>query len=166
MRRILRLLVSLSLVGRVSSQAFTPTVSACLNSDGDTGYATIPDMNADIQREYALILGGKTPEPSYQFVLCPNTDLDGGNETLVPLLDNSMFLCGNDGTSSGCGISGGEVQVNIGRPVDGTHSVTAVSFVGVDFKGFSSAAISGDGVKNTTVTISQSSFSVRCVLFD
>lgn len=145
----------------VSSQGFIPSITACANSDGDVGYESIADINNDMEREAALILGGKEPETMYEFVLCPNTDLDAGNETLVPLLDNSIFLCGDEGTSPGCAISGGEMQVEIVRPIDGGHTVTSVSFLGIGFSGFTGAAISGNGVSNTTVTISQGTFSVR-----
>lgn len=153
------LVVSL-LSGRVSGQAFTPSIVACANSDGDTGYESIAEMNTDIQEELALLFTGKTPEASYEFVLCPNTALDMGNETLIPLLDNSMFLCGAQGTSTGCVLAGGELQVGIAEPIDPIHTMTSVSFIGISFQGFTEAAIAGDGIRNTTVTVSQSSFAV------
>ena len=142
-------------------QEFRQTVRECNNSPGTTGYSSISDMNTDIERELGAIAGGKKPDAAYLFVLCPDTQLDVEDTPLTPMLDNSIFACGDTGKSAGCVIRGGEIQVNVPRSKEGGHNMQSVSFMGVSFQGFSHAAISGDAASTTEVTLSHVKFLVR-----
>jgi hypothetical protein len=164
-KRLVAGLVVACLLGPASSQEFQQTTTDCTESPGTVGYATIEAMNTDMMQEVALIIGGKTPQETYRFVLCPNTVIDASSTTLTPLLDGSIFLCGETGSLEGaCEISGGAMQVDIGVPMAGSPQIASVSFMGITFGGFTEAAISGDAGSNTTVTLSQSSFAVRTTL--
>lgn len=143
---------------------FKQTVRECDNSPGTIGYNSIKDINIDIDREIGAIAGGKKPDTSYLFILCPNTEIDVGDTPLTPMLDNSIFACGDTGRSHGCVLNGGEIQVNIPRSAEGGHTMQAVSFMGVTFKGFSSSAISGNAGSTTEVTLSRVEFSVSCLI--
>ncbi len=146
---------------RVVGLEFRQTVRQCDNSPGTIGYSRISDMNLDIDRELGAIAGGKTPDATYLFILCPDTQFDVGDAPLTPMLDNSIFACGDTGKATGCVFKGGEIQVNVPRSKIGGHNMQAVSFVGVTFQGFSQAAISGDAGSTTEVTLSHVKFSVR-----
>ena len=96
--------------------------SVC-SSDGTTiGYDNTTTLFYDSLLTTTEILEGKAaPEPTYDFVLCPQTTFDLGLELefndpnarqnmvgLIPLLDNSHYKCGEDGAlSNRCILSGG-----------------------------------------------------------
>lgn len=145
-----------------AGQEFQRTVRECDNSPGTIGYSSITDMNVDIEREIELLASGKKPDSAYLFILCPETEIDVGDTSLTPMLDNSIFACGENGKPKGCVFKGGKIQVNIPRSVEGGHNMQSVSFMGVSFQGFSHAAISGDAGSTTEVTLSHVEFSVSC----
>jgi hypothetical protein len=104
-----------------------------------TCFTTIAAINAEMQQELDRISGGGTPESTYSYVFCPNAFFDATNTSLVPLLDNVMFLCGADGSlSNNCVIVGGSEQVTFRNSTVSGYVINQVAFMGLTFAGFQS----------------------------
>ena len=144
------LLITISLVMAIPARG-QPTTCP----DGSTGYGNIAAINHDINAEVARIKAGGTPQSVYLYRLCPNTKfVISGNTQLDPLLDGSVFQCGNNGNpTDNCQISGGVNQVNIGPSAMSGYTIKNIDFKGVSFTDFSGAAISGNATGTTTVTL-------------
>lgn len=148
-------------VGTASAQDFQQNVVVCRNADGVMGYESIAGINEDMMRELALLAGGKQPESSYRLILCPNTVFDASNATLTPLLNNVMFLCGENGSrENGCEFRGGTAQVAIEDSIIDAHKVNTVSIMGLTFTGFTGTSIGGGGSSNVTVNLDMVEFAV------
>jgi hypothetical protein len=143
------------------SSGFENNVRPCPGNPSISGYASINDMKIDMQDEIRIIDNGGTPQDAYIFVLCPFTQFDTTSDSLIPLLDNSIFFCGDQGdVDDSCQISGGSILVVIRDSEISNYVINEVSFVGVTFSGFTDTAISGDALSTTTVKIDQSRFQV------
>jgi hypothetical protein len=139
--KCLLILEALSLVPTVVSQS-----SQC--------YATVDSLNTDIQIEVAGIQAGGAPLTTYLYRLCPNTNLDILGESLTPLLDGSVFQCGDTGNPlDNCRIVGGVNQVDISLSTIPNYQIQTVQFKGVTFGGFSGSAIFGNATSVTKVTL-------------
>ena len=160
-----RLLSAVFIASRLSpavAQMFQQTLVTCPKAPETMGYNSISAMNEDMMRELAAIGGGKTPEQTYTFIICPKTDLDAGNATLTPLLDGATFLCGENGSrSNSCRVTGGATQVTIDQSLLDTYPINTVGFMGITFTGFTGAGIAGGATSNTTVSLQEVDFIVR-----
>jgi hypothetical protein len=119
----------------ITSLVFVRTVL----SQGIVGicFSTIAEINTEMQTELERISGGGTPEDSYTYILCSDTFFDATNTTLVPLLDNANFMCGDDGNRlNGCVILGGTEQVRFQDSNITGYPINQVNFVGITFAGF------------------------------
>jgi len=127
------------------------------------GYIDIPSINRDMKAELDKILAGAPPEEPYIFSLCPSATFDATAEPLMPVLSGSVVYCGSgDPGSDRCDFIGGEIQVLVDALTDSSsYELQTVSLVGVTFKGFSEAAISGSAGSNTTVGLAHTRFEVR-----
>ena len=160
-RLVLALAASILVLGPVVGQEFQQTTVDCSGSPGVTGYVSIEAMNEDMMRELAQIGGGKQPEESYRFILCPNTVFDASNGTLVPLLNGAMFLCGTDGSRANqCELNGGATQVSIEDTLLDGYTVNRIAFMGITHREFTGAGIGGGASSNTTVILDQVDFTV------
>jgi hypothetical protein len=122
----------------VSAQLQQSSTIPCPGFNFD-GYLTISAMNADMQAELDFIRGGGTPQPSYDFILCPNQGFDASLETLQPVLDGATFMCGERVDSmEECVIVGGTEQVRIQDSTIPGYPLSEVSFIGITFSDFSS----------------------------
>jgi hypothetical protein len=118
------------------------TPSLCVGSM-EFGYSSIAAINADILAELQKIQNGATPSASYTFNLCSNTVFDASTEPLRPALSNSLFVCGTNGKSSNnCRIENGAVQVEISDSVVANYTLGEITFLGVQFTGFTKQAVS------------------------
>jgi hypothetical protein len=117
----------------------------------------------DIQDEAKRIESGADPAPPYNYTLCPDTELSFIDETIIPLLEESVFRCGPDGQDNGCVISGGAIQFLISEeyvvPTSSRPNMT-VSFQAISFKGFSDTSVVIRGSQKTTVIFEACSFTV------
>lgn len=113
----------------------TPT--SVVSQTVGTCYTTINDINIEMQQELDAIVNGGIPETSYTYIFCPNSFFDATNVTLVPLLDNILFLCGDDGSlSNNCVIVGGTEQVRFQNSNITGYPINQVTFMGITFAGF------------------------------
>jgi hypothetical protein len=145
--------------------------------DGSIGYASIQAIHNDIADDYDFALLQSSLErqssPEYIYRLCPNTTfLFEADERLIPSLNNSIFQCGDSGSTSSyhnnCTFSGGQIQVLLLLTTwtndDGllhNAKMQVVEFRGVTFSGFAQAAIAGQANLTTTVLLKSVSFVVR-----
>jgi hypothetical protein len=119
------LLCSLLLVNRTLSQ--------------DACYETIGSLNSVMQTELVRIQNGATPQDSYMYNLCNNTFFDATTAVLEPVLNNVMFICGEDGSRLGrCVILGGSLQVEIVDSLVDAYPLQEISFMGITFSSFES----------------------------
>lgn len=159
---LLILSATLHLKALAQDAGFEQSVVECPGGDGTMGYIDISSINSDMKAELDRILAGAPSREPYIFSLCPSATFDASDEPLMPILSGSVFYCGTgDPGSARCDFIGGETQVLIDGLSDSpNHELQTVSFVGVTFKGFSEAAISGSAGSNTTVDLVYSSFEV------
>jgi hypothetical protein len=157
------ILVSCSIRSAIA-QVFPETTVACPNSAGVVGYDSIAAMNSDMQAELQRVQQGSPSQNPYILVLCPGTVFDvSASGPLTPLLGGAVFTCGASGDpSENCAFSGGDVQIMINQSM--TFPALMVSFIGMTFLNFTTAAIAGTAGFNSTVDVYQSNFEVRTVL--
>jgi hypothetical protein len=121
-----------------------------------------------MQTEFVRIQNGATPADAYMYNLCANTFFDATSTILAPVLSNSMFICGNDGSRLGrCVIVGGSEQVRIvDSTIDG-YPLQELSFMGITFSSFESNALkTGTSIaafasSSTTATFTDCAWEVR-----
>lgn len=115
----------------------------CQGDPSVFGYSSIEDLNHDILVEFESIHSGVgLPKGFYVFNLCPHTIFRGG-EAIKPLLNNSRFLCGNDGDSNNkCTVAGGDTQVRIVDHPD-AH-MKYLSFHGITFSDSEEIGVSAE----------------------
>lgn len=144
--------IAVALLGLALAELVSAVPEPCGDgSSGETGYSTIASLNSDIAAEQARISQGGTPAAEYTFVLCPNTVLDASAEPLKPLLSNSFFLCGRDGSSSNsCTIDGGPTQVEIVDSSISSYPLADLTFSGIQFSAFTTESISATATFPTT----------------
>jgi hypothetical protein len=131
-------------------------------------FDTLTAINGDMQMELARIRNGGTPEPSYTYNLCPDTFFDATMTTLEPVLDNTMFVCGENGSRlNGCVIIGGNEQIRIqDSSLDG-YIIQQLNFIGITFAGFGTsdemtgASISALASSTTVATFTDVAWQVR-----
>jgi hypothetical protein len=95
-----------------------------------------------METELIRIQNGATPQDSYLYNLCNNTFFDATNTVLKPVLNNVMFICGDDGSRLGrCVILGGSLQVEIVDSTVDAYPLQEMSFMGITFSSFESNAL-------------------------
>ena len=105
-------------------------------------YETIGSLNSVMQTELLRIQNGATPQDAYIYNLCSNTFFNSTTTILAPLLNNAMFVCGDDGSRLGrCVILGGSLQIEIVDSSVDTYPLQEVSFMGITFSSFESNAL-------------------------
>lgn len=131
-------------------------------------FDTIGALNSAMQTELVRIQSGATPEDSYMYNLCTNTFFDAETAILMPVLNNVMFICGNDGSRLGrCVILGGSQQVLILDSTVDSYPLQELSFMGITFSSFeSNSAQSGMSIaafasSSTMATFTDCSWEVR-----
>jgi hypothetical protein len=123
----------LALSCRVAAQ----TTSPCPRDDTVVFYASLEDINADMQTELRRISDGGAPSDSYTFRLCPSTVYDASTTTLLPVLSNSFFVCGSNGNrNDNCIILGGSEQVRIVDSTVASFPLQRLTFLGITFADF------------------------------
>lgn len=175
MRSTLVMIMAAGLMVPTSSQTGP---QPCPTTPNVTGYASIFTLNSDMLFELARIGAGGEPMADYIFTLCPNMDFDfdanSNNGTIVPLmpvLDGSVFQCGDMGSQlDSCVFLGGTTQVAIEDSTIPNYPLETVEFRGVTFSEFTDAALSGGAGDTTNVFFVESNFEVsirlclECVL--
>ena len=151
------LLIALS-VPFVKAQQVGP--QPCRADPSVVGYSSIAQLNRDMLVEQQRIADGGTPQDSYLFTLCPFTDFDVTSGPLLPLLDNSMFLCGASGdVGDECTLTGGTAQVRIQDSTVPGFPLATVSFTGLTFSGFTTnAAGTGASIQAVASTTTTATF--------
>jgi hypothetical protein len=165
MRSILALVTVAGLMVPVSSQIGP---QPCQNDPAVLGYSSIFSLNSDMLFELARIATGGEPMAQYIFTLCPFMEFDfdansnnGTNVPLMPVLDRSVFQCGDMGSQlDSCVFLGGTTQVQIEDSNVPGFPLETVEFRGVSFTEFSDAALAGGASENTTVFFVESFFEV------
>lgn len=136
-------------------------------SDGSIGYNSIEGLQNEIDAEVDVITAGGPQEAMYLYRLCPDTDFTVTDDIpLVPLLDGSVFQCGEGGPNQNCRFSGGTNQVSIGPSQIPNYVIEDIRFQGVTFTGFTMSAVSGTATEDTTVTFDSSNFVVSHCMGD
>jgi hypothetical protein len=129
--------------------------------NGVIGYTTIADMDADQQAEKRRIIDGGIPNSPYVFTICPGTALDLTAAPLIPVLDGSIFTCGNEGTpDADCMFVAGETQVLVENSDVRGYPFRQVEFRGITFTAFTNAAIAGGASALTTLVLRNVVFEV------
>jgi hypothetical protein len=131
-------------------------------------FDTIGALNSAMQTELVRIQSGATPEVAYMYNLCTDTFFDAETAILMPVLNNAMFICGNDGSRLGrCVINGGSQQVRILDSTLDSYPLQELSFMGITFSSFkSNTAQSGMSIaafasSSTMATFTDCSWEVR-----
>jgi hypothetical protein len=165
MQRILALVTVARLIVPSSSQTGP---QPCPTTPAVVGYSSIFTLNSDMLFEAARIGAGGDPMPPYTFTLCPNMDFDfdanSNNGTIVPLmpvLDGSIFQCGERGLQlDSCVFLGGTTQVEIEDSTIPNYPLETVEFRGITFSEFTDAAVAGGADDTTNVFFVESNFEV------
>jgi hypothetical protein len=165
MRSILALVTVAGLMVPASSQTGP---QPCPMDTTVLGYSSIFTLNSDMLFELARISSGGDPMAQYVFTLCPFMDFDfdansnnGTNVPLMPVLDRSVFQCGDMGSQlDACVFLGGTTQVVIEDSNVPGYPLETVEFRGVSFAEFTDAALAGGAGENTTVFFVESFFEV------
>ena len=158
-RRIERLLLVLGLLVIHRSSA-EPTL--CPDSTTEFGYTSISNINADITSELSRIQSGATPNGMYTYNFCSGTVLDASAGPLRPGLSNSYFVCGPDGKpKNNCQVSGGAVQVEIYDSLLTEFPLSEITFMGIQFTGFTRQSISAYAASPTQVNFRDVQWTVR-----
>jgi hypothetical protein len=131
-------------------------------------FDTIGALNTAMQTELARIQNGATPQAAYMYNLCTNTFFDATTAILVPVLNNAMFICGNDGDRLGrCVFLGGSEQVRIEDSTVDSYPLQELSFFGITFSSFETntvrtgLSIAAFASTTTTATFTDCSWEVR-----
>lgn len=129
-------------------------------ASGIQGYDSISAINDDMQQELQrIMLDGENPLPSYSYILCPDTTFDGAT-TLLPVLNEITFLCGEGGLARTCVIAGGTQQVLISESIDPTYPLENITFVGFSFSNFNGTSISAYATNVTMATFEDCAWTV------
>ena len=100
-------------------------------------FTTLGAINSEMQTELARIQNGASPQESYVYNMCANTFFDATSEPLQPVLNNAMFVCGDNGSRSNrCVVVGGSQQVMIMDSFVSGYPMQEVHFLGITFSGF------------------------------
>ena len=131
-------------------------------------FDTIGALNSAMQTELTRIQNGAAPQDAYMYNLCTNTFFDAQTAILMPVLNNVMFICGDDGNRLGrCVILGGSEQVRIQDSTVDNYPLQELSFLGITFSSFATStartglSIAAFASSSTTATFTDCSWEVR-----
>lgn len=131
-------------------------------------FNTLGAINSEMQTELIRIQNGATPQASYLYNLCANTFFDATSERLEPVLNNAMFVCGDNGNRDNrCVIVGGNQQVKITDSLVSGFPLREVTFMGITFSAFETngemtgASIAAFASTATTATFTECTWQVR-----
>lgn len=133
-------------------------------------FTTLGAINSEMQTELARIQNGATAQESYVYNMCANTFFDAMSEPLQPVLNNAMFVCGDNGSRSNrCVVVGGSQQVMIMDSFVSGYPLQEVHFLGITFSGFETdnqmegTSIAAFASSATTATFSECTWEVRTI---
>lgn len=115
---------------------------ACTSDPSIMGYNNITQLNQDMLSDFESNRAGLSSAP-YNYNLCPDTTfiIDNTMEPIVPLLDETSFTCGKNGTRDGnCHFKGGAFHLFF---LD-ILTLNDIYFRGITFEGAEKASIYGD----------------------
>ncbi|GKY90646.1 hypothetical protein MPSEU_000038000 [Mayamaea pseudoterrestris] len=144
-RRIIeqKLFLALLIIGTLLVPEANAEPELCPGSTTEFGYTSINSINTDITNELMRIQSGATPNGIYTYSLCRNTVFDANAGPLRPGLSNSFFICGPDGNPNNkCTIQGGNIQVEIVNSMLPNYELAEITFLGIQFSGFTTQAVS------------------------
>jgi hypothetical protein len=128
--------------GRVALCVLSVLAQPVISQNPTPCFDTIGSLNSVMQTELTRIRNGATPQNAYMYNLCNNTFFDATTSILEPVLNNVMFVCGENGNRLGrCVILGGSVQVQIDDSTVDTYPIQELSFMGITFSSFESNAL-------------------------
>ena len=137
------------------TDVFTRQVTCPDDPSALRGYASIGDLNQDMNDELARIqAGGAIPADDYNLYLCPGTQFTEG--TITPVLDRVNISCGGpQSVNPVCIVSSSQgPQVRIQSSTVQNYDVDSVKLSGITFTGFD--ALSGsvllEGASPATAT--------------
>jgi hypothetical protein len=133
------------LADRIEGQfPFPPSTEPCPSNADQTGYTTIAAMNTDMAAELERIenggnvVGGQT----YNMILCPSTMFSTQQDPLFPVLDGTIFMCGDSGSvTQNCVLTGGSTNVRVEDPGLEGYQFNKLIFIGVTFQDFNSRSV-------------------------
>jgi hypothetical protein len=161
-RRIEQRLLAFLVVGTLLISPSRAAPQLCPGSTTEFGYSTIANINADITSEISRIQSGATANGMYTYSLCSNTIFDASAGPLRPGLSNSFFVCGPDGKpTNNCTIKGGSVQVEIDNSVIPNYQLGEMTFIGMQFTGFTKQAVSASAAFPTQANFQNVLWTVR-----
>lgn len=147
------------------SLTFEQTVNECPSSTNTVGYTSLDAINLDMENEFVYLKNGGESRAPYVFVLCPNTTYDASATSLLPMLSDSVIICGYNGNvRDDCILSGGEIQVVVNdhsTDITTKKAINDIRFIGITFSNFTNSALSGNASFETSVKIIGARFQVR-----
>lgn len=122
-----------AIITRANAQSAAP----CAGDNAVTGYSSIEVLNSDMETELQKIQDGSAPADEYTFRLCPDTVFDTTTTPLRPVLNNAMFLCGENGDrANSCTLVGGSEQIKFEDSAVEGYVLESMSFMGLSFADF------------------------------
>jgi hypothetical protein len=145
----------------IAFQVTAQSAVDCPNAPGLEGYTSIAAINADMQTELSRIRNGGLPEDSYTFTMCPNLVFDTSSVALLPVLSNSMFVCGEMGdVGDDCVLFGGDEQIRIEDSTVSGYVLERLTFAGLTFADFGGTSIAALASSTTSATFTNSLWTV------
>ena len=125
---------------------FDTETAGCPKDPHVKGFPTLRDIFCIMEREslFTIFKGSSPRRPPYVYRLCPNTVYSiSEQEQIAPVLNQTHFVCGNNGNSKdNCIIDGGSVQVFFqDNPEEVDHPLEYVKFEGITFQSSNGASI-------------------------
>ncbi len=150
------------------TRANAQSAASCPRDSTITGYSSIEVLNSDMESELQNIQAGSAPAEEYTFRLCPETVFDTTTTPLRPVLNNAMFVCGENGERvNGCTFIGGSEQIRFENSAIEGYVLQSMSFMGLSFADFegntdlTGASIGAYASSQLTATFSDVAFTVR-----
>lgn len=129
--------------------------------DGTEGFRSLGSLRKAMEADFVAAQSSATPDNLYLYTVCKETDIVFEDvDSLTPLLDASVFRCGQDGANAGCRFVGGADQVVITDSQGLDVEIRDVFFQGITFTAFTNSALSGTATSATKVTLERVAFQV------
>ena len=136
--------------------AFGQRATTCGSDPNVNGYSTIEDINLDMQELLVNNTDGNNDGTnSSVFTLCPRTSFSAESGPLVPLLNDTIILCGETGDiGDECTFEGGDVQILL------EGELRNVTIQGIGFQGFTGTSIAAYASTASTVVFANCRWTV------
>lgn len=119
---------------------------SCPSDPSMSGFKSVRDLNLFMLTVWNYINQGGEIDPPFFFVLCPNTDFS--DDVILPMLNDTWIICGQDGISTNNCTMKNETHVAIiPREYPGvkTESLEQVNFFGLTFSESTDVSIAAYG---------------------